>query len=205
MGQVAPTFTGEPTFTGGFEEVGSELEGDLHFAVAVAARDWLFVHAGVVEWQGAAIVIPGRTHVGKSSLVMALVDAGATYFSDEYAVFDEEGRVYPYRKPLSQRREGQEPALHPPESLGPPPQQGPVPLGLTVVTRFRTGAAWNPVTITPADAMLALFANTVSAQMSPELVIARLVRAVGRVGGLEGDRGEAAEAASALLRTARLP
>ncbi len=89
-----------------------ELESDMHFRVALAARDFLFVHAGVVSWKGQAVVVPGRTETGKSSLVMALVNAGGEYFSDEYAVLDREGRVHAYPKPLSQRREGGPPDHH---------------------------------------------------------------------------------------------
>jgi hypothetical protein len=63
--------------------------------VAENARRWIFVHAGVVAWRGQAIVIPGATQSGKTSLVAALVRAGAEYFSDEYAVFDARGRVHP--------------------------------------------------------------------------------------------------------------
>ena len=57
--------------------IGRELESDMHFRVALAARDFLFVHAGVVQWKGQAVVVPGRTETGKSSLIMALVHAGA--------------------------------------------------------------------------------------------------------------------------------
>src|SRR5688572_23974646 len=49
------------------------LESDLHFRVALSARRRLFVHAGVVGWRGRAIVIPGRSGSGKTSLVAALV------------------------------------------------------------------------------------------------------------------------------------
>src|ERR1051326_6942658 len=70
------------------------LESDLQLHVAEMARRCLFVHAGVVGWGGRALVIPGRSFSGKSTLVAALVRAGATYYSDEYAVFDAQGRVH---------------------------------------------------------------------------------------------------------------
>lgn len=82
------------------DEVFDTLESSLHFNVAVGARRRLFVHAGVVGWKGRAIVIPGRSMSGKTTLVAALVKAGATYFSDEFAVFDKLGRVHPYSQPL---------------------------------------------------------------------------------------------------------
>lgn len=186
-------------------EVCRELESDMHFRVALAARDFLFVHAGVVQWKGQAVVVPGRTETGKSSLVMALVKAGGEYFSDEYAVLDHEGRVHAYPKPLSQRREGGPPRLHTAEALGGQQQAPAVPMGLTVITRFRDGAAWNPRRITQAQAMVALFANTVVARSRPEFALAVLAKAVKDTGGLEGDRGEASEMASALLDALRPP
>ncbi len=65
------------------DQVLEALERDLQLHVAERARRRVFVHAGVVGWGGRAIVIPGRTTRGKTTLVKALVDAGATYYSDE--------------------------------------------------------------------------------------------------------------------------
>ena len=180
-------------------DVRVELESDMHFRVALFARDFLFVHAGVVRWKGQAVVVPGRTQTGKSSLIMALVHAGGKYFSDEYAVLDREGRVHPYPKPLSQRREGRPPRLHTAEELGFEQEVPAVPMGLTVITRFRDGAAWNPRRISKAQVVMALFDNTVVARSRPEFALTVLAKAVEGAGGLEGDRGEASEMASALL------
>ncbi len=52
-----------------WEELCEALESDLEFYVAQSTRTWLFVHAGVVGWKGRAIVIPGRSHSGKTTLV----------------------------------------------------------------------------------------------------------------------------------------
>ena len=176
-----------------------ELESDIHFRVALAARDFLFVHAGVVQWKGQAVVIPGRTETGKSSLIMALVNAGGEYFSDEYAVLDREGRVHAYPKPLSERREGGSPRLHTAEALGSQQEAPAVPMGLTVITRFRDGAAWDPQRVSKARVMMALFDNTVVARSRPEFALSVLAKAVEGTAGLEGDRGEASEMASGLL------
>ena len=182
-----------------------ELESDMHFRVALAARDFLFVHAGVVQWKGQAVVVPGRTETGKSSLVMALVNAGGEYFSDEYAVLDREGRVHAYPKPLSQRRKGGPPQLHIAQALGGQQEAPAVPMGLTVITRFRDGAAWNPRRITQAQVMIALFDNTVVARSRPEFALTVLAKAVKGTEALEGDRGEASEMAAALLDALRPP
>ena len=182
-----------------------ELESDMHFRVALAARDYLFVHAGVVQWKGQAIIVPGRTETGKSSLVMALVRAGGEYFSDEFAVLDLEGQVHAYPKPLSQRREGGPPRLHTAEALGGRQEAPAAPMGLIVITRFRDGAAWSPQRISKARAMVALFDNTVVARSRPEFALTVLAKAVKATRGLEGDRGEASEMAPVLLDALRPP
>jgi len=82
-------------------EVFDAFEANVHLHIAEAAPRRRFVHAGVVGWRGEAILIPGRSHSGKSTLVAASVAAGATYYSDEYAVLDEQGRDHPFPKPLS--------------------------------------------------------------------------------------------------------
>src|SRR6476469_10330058 len=82
------------------------LEDELQKYVMVNARDRVFVHAGVVGWKGRAILLPGRSMAGKSTLVRALLAAGATYYSDEFAVLDAKGRVHPFPRRLSLRRPG---------------------------------------------------------------------------------------------------
>ena len=48
-------------------------------------------------------MLPAPSFGGKTTLVAALVRAGAIYYSDEFAVLDEQGFVHPYAKPLSIR------------------------------------------------------------------------------------------------------
>src|SRR5882724_3476225 len=87
-------------------EVFDTLESDLRLFVAEVAHRRVFVHAGVVGWKGKAIVIPGRSFSGKSTLVAEFIRAGAAYYSDEYAVLDSRGRVHPFSKPLQLRQNG---------------------------------------------------------------------------------------------------
>ena len=121
------------------EEVFDALEAHVQLHVAEAAPRRRFVHAGVVGWRGKAILIPGRSYSGKSTLVAALVAAGATYYSDEYAVLDERGRVHPYPKPLSLRADPERRAIrHPVETLSGVPAPRPCPSALwwSAVTRL---------------------------------------------------------------------
>ena len=51
----------------------------------------------------AAIVMPGASFAGKTTMVRAWLEAGATYYSDEFAVLDRTGRVHPFARPLAIR------------------------------------------------------------------------------------------------------
>src|SRR5579859_652581 len=61
------------------DEVLDVLERDIRWLLADEARDWIFIHAGAVGWRERAIVLPGASGAGKSSLVAELVNAGALY------------------------------------------------------------------------------------------------------------------------------
>src|SRR6187401_1422164 len=103
----------------GLDEALETFAADVQLHVAERAARRVFVHAGVVGWGGRAIVLPGRSFSGKTTLVLELVRAGATYYSDDYAVFDARGRVHPFPRQLSIRENGahaQE--RHPVEALG---------------------------------------------------------------------------------------
>ena len=178
------------------------LETDLQLYVAEMARRRLFVHAGVVGWGGQAIVIPGRSFSGKTTLVEELLRLGATYYSDEYAVFDSRGRVHSYPRPPSLRvgdtdREARRPTgLARQDSTSPP-----LPVALVVVTNYRSDARWAPRALSPGRAVLALLANTVAARRKPKSAITTLRNVVSDARLLQGVRGEAKETAASLLET----
>ena len=166
------------------------LEQDIHLHVAEFARGRVFVHAGVVGWHGRALVFPGRSFAGKSTLVARLLAAGASYYSDEYAVFDEHGWVHPFPRPLSLRTEGGSHRLSP-AAYGAAPGDGPLPVGAVVVTRYRPGARWLPRPLSPAEAVLALFGHTLCGCRRPMPALAVLRLAMLHAGALAGPRGEA--------------
>jgi hypothetical protein len=176
------------------------FESHLQLMAAFLAEGYLFVHAGVVGWQDRAIVMPGRSFTGKTSLVTALVQAGATYYSDEYAIFDPQGRVHPYPRPLSIREEtGRKPRLCPVEQLGGQAGQEPLPVGLVLVTEYQAGARWQPRALSPSRAILALMDNTVAARRNPEFSLPVLHQVVSGATTLKSKRGEAAGIVEPLL------
>lgn len=182
------------------------LDARMRMAIAMHTDVGVFVHAGVVAVGGRAVVMPGRSFAGKTTLVAALIAAGATYYSDEWAVLDDEGLVHPYAKSLSLRprsafedRERSPATAVPPADLGAQIGDRGLPVGLVVVARYRPGATWAPVPRTRAQGLVALVANAPRASVAPARVLAVARRAVRDAAILEGERGEAAEAAEAVL------
>lgn len=143
----------------------TRLESEWHLAIAFHASPFLFVHAGVVGWQGKAIIIPGRSMSGKTSLIAALIKAGAEYYSDEYAVFDESGHVHPYLKPLSIRdSSGSNTRKYSATDLGGQNGGNPLPVGLIAICSYHKDVVWNPITVTPGKTILHLLDNTICAR-----------------------------------------
>jgi hypothetical protein len=141
---------------------------------------------------------------GKTTLVAELVRAGATYYSDEYAVLDAQGQVHPYPAPLSIRQaEGNRPRKCSVEALGGRRGEGPLSVGLVVVSEYQRGAVWQGRPLSAGRGVLALLANTVSIRRQPAIALAVLQRVVARAPVLEGVRGEASETVQSLLRELR--
>ena len=172
-----------------------QIEVELRKLVADLSKREIFIHAGAVEWRGRAIVIPGKTFTGKSSLTAAFVRAGARYLSDEYALIDAEGRVRPYPKPLSLRLNGgTEKAVDVPvEQLGGRAAKRAVPAGCVLVTSYREGSRWRPRRMTPGETVLALLKNTIPARRRPKDAMARLRAVALAAEAWKGSRGEADE------------
>jgi len=153
-----------------------------------------------VGWHGKAIIVPGPTMTGKTSLTAELVRAGATYYSDEYAVLDIFGRVHPYPRPLAIRREGSfKQQACPAEEIGGVTGTRPLPVGLVIVTGFKEGVSWRPAPLPPGPAALELLANVISARRKPDVVLPTLKKVVCGATCLKGLRGEAEETARSIL------
>jgi hypothetical protein len=174
---------------------------DLELWVAEHARSRIFVHAGCVVVDGRAIVLPGRSMSGKSSLTAALVRAGAEYYSDEYAVLDARGLVRPYPRELSIRPfEGGPTQRVSPASLGATVGRTPRPIGLVAVLRYQQGARWSTAPISQAVTVLRLLDNTVPARSRARAALQALGAGTGDCIAVEGRRGSADVTAARLIR-----
>ena len=177
------------------------FESDLNSYIAQTAQQWFFVHAGVVGWKGQAIIIPGHSYSGKTVLVKEFLQAGAKYYSDEFAVFDGHGWVHPFPRLLSVRAEDcQTRTRIRAEDLGSETATGPLPVGLLLLTRYEANAHWRPRVLSGGRGVLALLANALTARSQPALALAIFERATVRARVLKSVRGDAKETAESVLR-----
>lgn len=171
----------------------------IHWEVAQASRSEFFLHAGVVGVEGKAVLLPGRTFSGKSTMVRELLRLGMTYYSDEYALVTDSTvpmiRAFPRQLSLRPDMSG----VDEPEGnfLGAAPPE--IAVDSIYFLQFLPEVEWRTDALSAGQATLKLFENSLVAQTRP----AELMQALGRLCGLascfEGIRGEGSLAARLLV------
>lgn len=177
----------------------TDFESDVQLFVAEMSPRRVFVHAGVVGWGGGAVIIPGRSFSGKTTLVREMLRAGATYYSDEYAVLDERGRVHPYARPLAVRKGGETIRVRP-EAAGVKVGDKPLPVRLILICRYREGGKWRPRTLSNGAGALEVLNNTVPARRRPQKVVEVIGRVVSGARIIKTTRGEGRDTVEKILR-----
>jgi hypothetical protein len=168
------------------EEVFAAFQKDLRHSVALLAKQKVFICAGVVGWRGRAILVVGKKQSGKTRLVEALLKAGASYYSDEYAMLDARGRVHPYGA-LEDGLQGAETGTKT------------LPVGTILITGYRADSAFRPRRLSPGQAALELMSHSVATSRMPQTTLAFARKAVARAQAFKGVRGEANELVAYLL------
>jgi hypothetical protein len=157
------------------------------------------VHAGVVALHGKAAILPGASYRGKSTLVAELLKQGCEHLSDEYALIDDEGLVYPYPRALLLRDKNgnQSPATA--ADLGADTARDPIAPAVIVALEYSSGAAWRIRALEKSAMVLLLLQNTPHEMGASSPIMARFARAAGRADCYVGERGEAKEAAMRIV------
>jgi len=178
-----------------------QLCSNIRRTVAEFAVDKVFVHAGVVAWRDRAIVLPAKSFGGKSTLVAELVRRGAVYYSDEYAVFDEQGLVSPFPKPLSIRGviDEYQQVHYPVEKFGGRAGTKAIPVSLVLLTKYDPDGVWQPKFLSQADGTLEIIQNTVPIRRDPQFVLSILDKVVRNATIVSSPRGDASEAANRVI------
>jgi hypothetical protein len=167
--------------------------------IAEHACDVVFVHAAAVAVDGRAIVLPGTSFSGKTSLCVELLKRGADFLTDEFSVLDADGRVMPYPRPIHVRGDAGERNYVTPDSLGAMTATGTATVALAALLDYDERGGWSVTPVSPALSVLRLLDHTVCAQSRPEASLDAVTTALSGALCLEGTRGAATEAADLLL------
>lgn len=169
------------------------LDSKIRLTVAEFAKDFIFLHAGAVGYQGKAIIIPARSFSGKTTLVAELSKRGMEYYSDEYAVIDPNGFVHPFTKKLSMRGiiNDYEQVDIPVEEMGGTKGKRPIKVGLILVSKFKKNAKFKPKLISSGEGIIESIANSVSIRQNPKLVLDVLSQITSSAKILKMNRDEA--------------
>lgn len=185
------------------ELLNEHIESDLHHWLATYTRGFLFVHAGCVSWRNRGIVIPGRSYAGKTTLTRALVEAGATYYSDDYAVIDREGMIWPFPRRLHVRPI----TADPPHKLDPHAENWPIgstPMQALIVAelKFDRERGWEIEEVPRGQGTLSLLDNTVAARERPQDSLRLMANVMKAAVAIKGTRDSAEASARRLLAMA---
>ena len=181
----------------------AHLEKHINECIALNAPEHLFLRGGSVVHGGRAIVVLGEALAGTSTLVAALVRAGATYHSDGYAVFDDQARLLPYTRHSSAPPSSSATNGH--GDLAPDPDGEPRAVDAIVVTSYTPGVAWQPEQLSQGERMLGLLAYAVPAEDRPQYAMTGIARIIGSDPiVVRGERGDADAVAPQLLAAAEL-
>ena len=174
----------------------------FRLTVAEFAKSKVFLHAGVIGWKGKAIIFPAQSFQGKSTLVKEFISKGALYFSDEYAVLDENGFVHPFPKTLSLRGtiDKYRQIEYTAESFGGEIGTKPLPVGMIFITEYDSDAEWAPEILGDGKAILEIIPHTIPIRNKPKFSLEVLNKIVNRAIIAKSKRGEATEFVDLLLK-----
>lgn len=177
------------------------LESKIRLTVAEYAESKVFIHAGAVAWKNQALILPGGSFKGKTTLVRELIKRGATYYSDEYAVLDKDGLVHPFPKTLSVRGvidDFQQTEI-PAESFGASVALEPCRVGMVLFTEYKEQAVWKPTILGSGEGVLEIIAHTLPIRLNPKFTLQVLNKVASRAIICKSLRGEADNFAKQIL------
>ncbi|MFM2183543.1 MAG: hypothetical protein RJB61_1837 [Actinomycetota bacterium] len=186
-------------------------ESALGLFAAEHLRELVAVHAAVLMTDGGAVLVPGASYSGKSTLCAAAVDAGVEVWGDEFALLHRDGRVSGWPRPIRLRtasgivrRPLNGHGLHGGDGMhgahddrDSRPLPGPARVALVAAVAY-SSSGWSVTTSTAAEVVVDLLANAVPAARRPAESFTAAVAVSTSAVGVRGTRGEAAEAVERL-------
>jgi hypothetical protein len=182
--------------------VKEHLIDGIEIAFAEKAKSHIVLHAGAVSWGGKGILIPGRSHSGKSTLVAELLKQGATYYSDEFAAINRHGEVEPLDRPLHLRGpELKSQNIITAAQLGARSASTPISIRLVVFAEYQENSEFQTSqTLSAGQSTLSLMESCFTARSRPEDALTYLENVARGAKVIRSNRGEAKLAAREILQ-----
>ncbi len=175
------------------EDILQSVDSQIRMTVGENSKEFVFIHAGVVGWQGKAIVIPGRSFSGKTTLVAEFVKRGAIYYSDDFTVLDKNGYVHPFPRKLSLRGiiDDYQQLDFAVEELGGKRGSEPIPVGFLLLTKYKKKAKPKLKQVSCGEGIMAGLENSLSVRQNPAYVLEVLSKTLGNARIYKSARDEA--------------
>jgi hypothetical protein len=174
----------------------------IRLTVAEFAVGRVFIHSGAVAWKNKAVIFPGRSFRGKTALTVALVERGAVYYSDEYAILDADGFLHPFPKMLSVRGviDDRQQIDYPVEKFGGVAGTKKIRVGIVLVAEYKPKARWNPKFLSPAQGVIEIIQHTVPIRQNPIFTLEVLNKIAGEAVFVKSKRGDVSKSADLILK-----
>lgn len=178
------------------------LQNEIRQTIAEFAVSKVFLHAGAVGINGFGVIFPAETFQGKSTLITELVKAGATYYSDDFAILDENAWLHPFPKRISLRGFENKFAQtdFSVEQFGGEVGIEPIEIKLVVLTKYEKDSGWSPEILSPGNAVMNILPHTVPIRFNPQFTLQVLHKLTNRAIIARSSRCDAKEFAPILLK-----
>lgn len=175
-------------FEASLAAVAARLISEAEHALAAASPRFVVIHAGVVSVDDKLLLLPARSGSGKTSAVVALLRAGGLYFSDDYALVDADGLVWPYPRPLGIRNRGVVTATDA-DALDAAVATGPARAAHVIFTSFTAENRFSPQPLSRGEGVLNTLDHCLQAQTDPQRCLIALEALSAEAKFWAGDRG----------------
>lgn len=178
------------------------IYGRISSTIAQNSVDKVFLHAGVIGINGSAVIFPGNSFSGKTTLVSEFIKHGSVYYSDEFAVLDEKGLNYPFARKLSVRGiiDKYLQVDIPPEDFGAETGIQPLPVKAVVLTEYQPDQKCSIKILSAGNGVLEIVPHTLTMASNPKYALQVLNNLANRAIIAKSIRGEAREAVDFLLK-----
>lgn len=178
----------------------ADFESDLGLFVAEHLRELIAIHAALIAVDDCAILLPGASMSGKSTLAKAAVDHGLLVAGDEYALIDPStGLAHSWARPIRMRTVGGWQRIDAARKVAA--------LRVCLVADLEyqdsVAASLDTTALTGGELVMRLLANTVCARTRPEASLNAATAVAHQAVGIQGRRGDAALAMTQLAELAR--